>query len=343
MQYVVNEASEKRPESERQSSNLVDKGDIAPTEPQRLPSENSSANIVLGEGTEKQSEGGTEIPLSVDKVSIVGRDPQSLANVEETALVLLDQNSEKQSQNKARDTAVVDKSLMVLSQPQSSLKGTVDAVLSKDIEKRPENGTTVDNVSTVASEPENLPFVKNTVLWKTIESMDVFQRLPQKPHFLPLLNFKESSREGLAIGYMVTFSSLVERASKLQLNDPVTIMEDIKETLTDLDKHGFTVGPIKQSIDDLLAKKDEVEKLANDVQTLQSKIKESSEVKTRKDREVEEIKGYIENLQKRLSEAESTKARVDEEMAFLQVGLREKEDRMKNLENGFKGTVSSIL
>lgn len=308
-----------------------------------MPSENSSANIVLGEGTQKQSVAGTETPLSVDKVSIVGRDPQSLTNVEETGLVLLDQNSEKQSQNKARATAVVDKSPMVPSLPQSSPKETVDAVRNKDIEKRPENGMPVDNASTVPSEPENLPFMKNTVLWKTIESMDVFQRLPQKPHFLPLLNFKESSREGLAIGYMVTFSSLVERASKLQLDDPVAVMEDIKETLTDLEKYGFTVGPIKESIDDLLAKKDEVGKLSDDVQTLRSKIKESSEVKTKKDKEVEEIKGYIQKLQKQLSEAESTKEKVAEEMAFLQVRLREKEDRMKNVEDGFKGTVSSIL
>lgn len=52
------------------------------------------------------------------------------------------------------------------------------------------------------------PFEKCSVAWKDIESMEVFREIPQKPHFLPLLDVKETVREGMAIGYMVTFSNV---------------------------------------------------------------------------------------------------------------------------------------
>lgn len=356
----LDEASEKQPEIERQSSRLEDNGDAAPTKPQSLPSENNVADIVLDEGTRKQSENGT----------------QSLPSMEETSIILLDLNSEKQPGDKAPDTVMVGKSPMISCQPQCYVEmavaeneaqatATVDESSmtpspprtpvektvcehNEENEKQPENGTTpaassVDKVALVPREPEKLPFEKNTVLWKTIEAMEVFQRLPQKPHFRPLEKFKESSREGLAIGYMVTFSSVVERASKLQPNDPVSIMDDIKETLTDLEKQGFEVGSVQDCINELLAMKDKEEMLASDAQTLNGQITEHSHTKIGLERDMEEIDEHIQRLQRKRSEAESAKAREDEEIAFLQVRLRETQDSIKTLKNDFKGKVSRIL
>ncbi|ONI16825.1 hypothetical protein PRUPE_3G124100 [Prunus persica] len=63
----------------------------------------------------------------------------------------------------------------------------------------------------------HLPFVRNFPLWENIESMDVFKRFPQKPHFHPLLKCKEVCREGSALGKMVNFAFMVEKTSKLQV------------------------------------------------------------------------------------------------------------------------------
>lgn len=345
---VLGVISEKQPESESQSYGLGDRGDIAPTEPQSLPSVNSTVAVVLDKSTEKQSKRGTQTASLVDKVSTAASEPQ-LSSVEEmTMVVLLNQDGEKQSENEAWATAMVDRSSLIPIQPQSSVEKTLDIVLHQDNEKQPEYGTTlapvsVDNVEIVLSEPENLPFVKNTILWKTIESMEVFQKMPQKPHFQPLENFKESSREGVAIGYMVTFSSLVERTSKLQINDPISTMFDIKESLVELEKHGFDVMAVEDSINKLLAMKNVEEKLVHDVSTLDDQITEHSHEITRIESDIEEINEHISVLQKKLSLAKSAKEKEDEEIAFLLVRRRETKDTIENVKNDFNGIVSSIL
>ncbi|KAJ6729340.1 AGENET DOMAIN-CONTAINING PROTEIN-RELATED [Salix viminalis] len=50
---------------------------------------------------------------------------------------------------------------------------------------------------------QSVPFVKRSPVWNTIESMEVFQIIPQKPHFHPLTECKGEYREGSAIGIMV--------------------------------------------------------------------------------------------------------------------------------------------
>lgn len=336
---VLGVTSEKQP----------DRGDIAPTEPQSLPSVNSSVAVVLDEANKKQSKRGTRTAKLVDKVSTVASEPRKLPSVEEmTMVVLLNQDGEKQSENEARATAMVDRSSLIPSHPQSSVEKTVDIVLDQDNEKRPENGSnlalaSVDNADIVLSEPENLPFVKNTILWKTIESMEVFQKMPQKPHFQPLENFKESSREGVAIGYMVTFSSLVERTSKLQINDPISTMFDIKESFAELEKHGFNVTAVEDCVNKLLAVKNVEEKLVHDVSTLDDQITEHNHEITRIESDIEEINEHIAVLQKKLSLAKSAKEKEDEEIAFLLVRRRETQDTIENVKNDFNGIVSSIL
>ncbi|XP_065854219.1 protein MAIN-LIKE 1-like [Euphorbia lathyris] len=41
---------------------------------------------------------------------------------------------------------------------------------------------------------ENLPFRKSSFLWKHFDSLEVFQILPQNPHFIPLLDCNEETR-----------------------------------------------------------------------------------------------------------------------------------------------------
>ncbi|XP_042061477.1 DUF724 domain-containing protein 3-like isoform X2 [Salvia splendens] len=355
------EASEMQPQSEIKSSGLVDTG---------FPSESNITGNVLDEGTQKQSESGRQSMPSVEETSVVLFDlnsenlsedeaqasvtvdkgpvipyqpPQSC--MENNVAVVLDEDIEKRPENEAlATTPKVDIISMISSQHQHSVGETV----REHNEKQPENRRTpdaasVDKVALVLSEPEKLPFEKNTILWKTIQSFQVFQRLPQKPHFQPLENFRESSREGLAIGYMVTFSSIVERASKLQLTDPVSIMDDIMDTLTDLEKQGFEVGPIQDCINELLAIKCKQEKLANDTETINGQITGHRDTKARLERDIEEINEHIMKLQRKRSQAESAKEREEEEIAFLQVRLRETKDSIKTVKNDFEGKVSSIL
>lgn len=179
----------------------------------------------------------------------------------------------------------------------------------------PVNGTPATQIET-----QSLPFVKNTLLWSTIEAMDIFRRIPQKPHFTPLEHSKESSREGQAIGYMVTFLSIVERTSRLHYDDPRSTFEEIMETLTDLETHGFNVQAVRDRLTELLSMKDKQEKLGSQVADIDSQIITHNMDKERIDGEIKEINKQIAELQDKLSVATSRKEAKDREID----GLRSK-------------------
>ncbi|CAN7006709.1 unnamed protein product [Brassica oleracea var. botrytis] len=86
-----------------------------------------------------------------------------------------------------------------------------------------------------------LPFAKRSPIWKALESIEVFKTAKQSPHFIPLLETREEFREGLAVGEMVNFSSLLERVKNLQPHTPKNTLEGLKECFAELDKYGFDV------------------------------------------------------------------------------------------------------
>ncbi|XP_076950296.1 DUF724 domain-containing protein 6-like [Bidens hawaiensis] len=56
---------------------------------------------------------------------------------------------------------------------------------------------------------QDWPFIKQSSIWATIESLMARLTPPQKPHFSPLKNAREFNREGLAVGHMVTYLKLM--------------------------------------------------------------------------------------------------------------------------------------
>ncbi|KAL2540409.1 DUF724 domain-containing protein 6 [Abeliophyllum distichum] len=199
------------------------------------------------------------------------------------------------------------------------------------------------NEIVVPSEQQSLPFVKNTMLWKTIESMEVFQRMPQNPHFQPLESFKESSREGLAIGFMVTFSSVVDKASRLHFNDPKSITDDILETLADLERHGFDVRAVRDRITGLTLVKERQEQLMGQLGEINGQIVEHNLEINKMDEEIGEINRQIRNLQEKLSVARSAKETKNREIVSLQSKQQEVKESIKNVECDFEGLAGAPL
>ncbi|XP_027118650.2 DUF724 domain-containing protein 6-like isoform X3 [Coffea arabica] len=200
----------------------------------------------------------------------------------------------------------------------------------------------VDKQEIVTCEVQNLPFVKNTLLWSTLESMQVFQKLPQKPHFQPLEQCKESSREGLAIGFMVTFSSVVERTSRLKFDDPKSTIDDILETLVELESHGFDVGVVRDRVTHLMTMKDEQEKLQDQVEQLHGEIEKHNLEKSKFDEEEEEINNQMKNLQEKLSQVASMKATKDREITSLQSKLEGIRKGITNVQSDFQGLATLV-
>ncbi|KAK1352023.1 DUF724 domain-containing protein 5 [Heracleum sosnowskyi] len=128
-------------------------------------------------------------------------------------------------------------------------------------ELRPPFGPTVAFIffatlsSNGAKSDQSLPFVKCSPVWKFIKSMEIFKKMPQKPHFSPLFECKEETREGLAIGHMVRFSNVLG-TSKPKFSDSSIVIERKLETLDALEPYGFDVGAIRSILTELLLKKE---------------------------------------------------------------------------------------
>ncbi|XP_073136566.1 uncharacterized protein [Henckelia pumila] len=199
-----------------------------------------------------------------------------------------------------------------------------------------------DTCATVPSEQEDLPFAKNVVLWKTIDSMDVLQRIPQRPHFRPLIHLKESSREGLAIGCMVTFSTVVEKASKLQINDPKSIADEILEILEDLEKYGFDVKVVEQCVGQMLEVKHKQEELREEAKGIDSQISHHNLEKQKINEEMGEMRRQILMLQEKISVAAAAQEKEESKIAPLHSKLQKVEEDIKMIELEFQNLAAAM-
>ncbi|CAK9145243.1 unnamed protein product [Ilex paraguariensis] len=187
----------------------------------------------------------------------------------------------------------------------------------------------------------SLPFVKNTLLWQTIESMEVFERMPQKPHFHPLVDCKESSREGLAIGSMVTFCSVVERTASLRFDGPRSSIEECLETLVELESHGFDVQVVRDRLTGLLLIKDKHVHLQDQIKDVESEMVDHNVEKTKIVEEIGEIEKQIEELQEKRARAISMKEVKDSEIATLQSRSDELNEGIRKAQGEFEGSASA--
>ncbi|KAJ6729338.1 DUF724 DOMAIN-CONTAINING PROTEIN 7 [Salix viminalis] len=148
---------------------------------------------------------------------------------------------------------------------------------------------------------QSVPFVKRSPVWNTIESMEVFQIIPQKPHFHPLTECKGEYREGSAIGIMVTFASLFEKISSLKFDDCRSILESTLESLVDLEKHGFDITVPRCRLNELLSIKDGQGEVLNESKDAEAKIQVHTDEKRKLEEKINDIEKKITELQEELA------------------------------------------
>lgn len=178
------------------------------------------------------------------------------------------------------------------------------------------------------SEIQRLPFVKNIELWRAIESMEVIQRMPQKPHFRDLESCNEIYREGLAVACMVNFSSLVQSTAKLRLEDPRSKIEGKLKTLVELEGHGFDVKLVRDRLNELLLLKDRHEELQKQYKQEESEITERNLEKSENEEKNDE-------MMKKLRELEETQA-------LIMAKVEKKDSEIASLESRVEGINNAI-
>lgn len=166
-------------------------------------------------------------------------------------------------------------------------------------------------------ENQKLPFVKNSPIWKAVESMEIFRKFPQNPHFLPLEKCKEECREGLAIGYMIAFSGIAEKTIKLQIDDPKSKFKSSLEALLELEKHGFDVKAVQARLNEVLMIKEKEEQIQEKLREMVSQLDLLVYEKKKKDEEIHEIDEKLKELEEKRISAKSMNGVIDCEMVLL--------------------------
>lgn len=168
---------------------------------------------------------------------------------------------------------------------------------------------------------QRLPFVKSCPVWKIIESMEIFQKTPQKPHFSPLANCNEDVREGLAIAHMVNFSGMMDRISKIRLSDPRSNIDRSLETLAELKLHGFDVREAEVLLKGLLSKKNRMDELQLEYKNVETQIRKSNGEKVECEVEMNEIRLKMKELAEKLAVVTTMNEMKKQEICTLQSQL----------------------
>ncbi|XP_009363110.2 DUF724 domain-containing protein 3 isoform X2 [Pyrus x bretschneideri] len=185
-------------------------------------------------------------------------------------------------------------------------------------------------------EKQEFPFVKSSPVWKTIETLEVFKKFPQNPHFRPLIECKEEYREGSAIGNMITFSSLADKISRLRFDDHRNVLGSILESLLDLEKYGFNVTVLRGRVNDLLSVKDRHGRFQVESKDAEHKIMEHSHEKTKLVEDAEHIAKKIIELQDKHASMKSEMEAKDHEIARLKMHMDSMNEGIQSSRSDFE-------
>lgn len=175
---------------------------------------------------------------------------------------------------------------------------------------------------------QTLAFEKRSSLWETFKSMEAFRMIPQKPHFHPLNNIKESVRERHAINKMVDFSGVFEETRRLRIDHPRTEIEDQLDTLSDLETHGFDVYFIRNRLMELLSLKDKLEQLGSQSKEVKDNVQNHRVEVQKYDNEIESINKKVSDLLQKRDQVLKEKEKKDSEIVDLETEVDEIEEEM---------------
>ncbi|KAL5698053.1 hypothetical protein ACHQM5_029138 [Ranunculus cassubicifolius] len=202
-------------------------------------------------------------------------------------------------------------------------------------------GQESQNVSNHKSDeelPENVdfPFVKTYPVWKTREFVEVFKSMTQQPHFRALEQENEYLREGEAIGYMLSFLSIIAETRNIHLDEPKSFFEDRLSALIKLEGNGLNVESIRSRLHKSLQVSDTKAQLDGDLKQVEGKIIEDKHEEAILRFEVDKLDENIRDFEESISKMKQKRELIGKEyqekynhIAALQEKIHETEKNIR--------------
>lgn len=193
-----------------------------------------------------------------------------------------------------------------------------------------------------------LPFSRKTDYWESVESRQVFRELPQQPHFRPLLEYQEEYREGMAIGLMVTFDTLVRNVSQLRIDDPQQRFEQLLKAFGPLEQNGFDVHPLRARVESLLnlhamsnQSKCKKHSLGEKLQELDDEMEQSSLLKSSVEKLISQMEERTSVLKGKRTSLIHEMEKVSSEIPKIKADIEEAEKAGASAESQFFAALSA--
>ncbi|XP_065853884.1 DUF724 domain-containing protein 8-like [Euphorbia lathyris] len=211
---------------------------------------------------------------------------------------------------------------------------------SKKRKREPDSQVTGYQIPTASGEDttNEQPFVKSLYMWNHIDALEIFRILPQKPHFSFLSDSNKETREGSAFGLMLTFASMAEKVTKLQIDDPRSRFDSYVEALAMLEVTGFDAKVMADRVNELLVLKEQKEQLDNRSKRYQTSIADSDARKAKLEEEIAAIDKMMSTSDLIVQQASKVSEMVmeDSKKNLLQLKISSLKIIISDLENRFK-------
>ncbi|KAL5863603.1 hypothetical protein ACOSQ3_001117 [Xanthoceras sorbifolium] len=205
---------------------------------------------------------------------------------------------------------------------------------------------TVDNMP---YKNQSLPLLESSSsVLNFIQSMEVFQSIPQEPHFRPLNECNEICREGLAIGQWITFAKVTEQTSELQVDASRSTFNSMFECLSNLESHGFDVKAVRSRLLELQSMKENQEQLQTKLEKFKCEIVERTNNETKIKVELDDAMGELQVLEEKIKVVGKKKTRLismmeenDSKIAKLKLSDDLVDEKIRKVKQDFESLSAS--
>ncbi|TVU35961.1 hypothetical protein EJB05_17868 [Eragrostis curvula] len=156
--------------------------------------------------------------------------------------------------------------------PSKCVESGPDELYCPLLQRSPIHESTITDRPSESLAIESQPFVKTLPLWEHIEEMEIFKKVPQRPHFHPFKKLGPELCESMSLGLMVFFGKTADNIRSLNIQDDNDLFMEKMKGLCLLEEHGFDVTLLRSRLETLLHIKNSRCELLDTLKKLEEKI-----------------------------------------------------------------------
>lgn len=189
-------------------------------------------------------------------------------------------------------------------------------------------------------------FSTSSLLLMPNHKLEIFERLPQKPHFREVQNCPPEFREGKVLGLMISFANIAESIKNMRIQDGARLYQEKMNSLLVLEEDGFEVVPMKVRLHNLLCLRNCQINLKNKKTSLEKEILEIEAVNCGLEQQVKFLDMCIlgmeeQKYQEMKASVSMQKAANCSSISKLQLDLRHVEESLEAVEADFCSIASA--